>query len=81
MDGTHGRATVEDGGAGLVIQVVCGRDNPLKRGDRALLIDFDPRREVYEVEPVDWLLPEELASVADPTRVEDHLARARERQA
>lgn len=47
-----GQATVEDGGTVLVIAVCCDRASPLKRGDRALIIDFDPVRHAYLVEPV-----------------------------
>jgi len=75
VDGRYGQATLQDGGAGLRLHVVCGRDNPLKRGDSALIIDFDPQREVYEVEPVEWLLPQELGELSDP-RAAEALARA-----
>jgi|SRR5690606_3513621 len=78
VDGRHGQAILEDGGAGLRLHVVCARANTLKRGDRALILEFDPAREVYEVEPVDWLLPEELSALDDPSRAAA-LARAKER--
>lgn len=75
VDGRYGQATLQDGGAGLRLHVVCDRKNPLKRGDRALIIDFDAKREVYEVEPVDWLLPQELGELAEPS-VAQQLARS-----
>ncbi|MEW5738715.1 MAG: hypothetical protein AB1938_07295 [Myxococcota bacterium] len=68
VDAGFGTAVVDDGGAGLNVMVVCGKQNSLKKGDRALLVDFDPAKEIYEVEPVDWLLPEELKALEDPQR-------------
>ncbi len=68
VDGSFGTAHIDDGGAGLNVHVVCGKANTLKKGDRALLVDFDPLKEVYEVEPVDWLLPQEIEALNDPTR-------------
>lgn len=46
-----GQATIEDGGTVLVIQVRCDRPGALARGDKALVIEFDPTREAYVVEP------------------------------
>jgi hypothetical protein len=66
VDGRFGSATLEDGGAGLLLHVVCDKDNTLKRGERALVLAYDAARDAYEVEPVDWLLPEELEHLKDP---------------
>ncbi len=63
-----GHASFEDGGAGLILNVYCAKENGLKRGDQALILGYDPERDVYEVEPVDWLLPEEVAQIQDPRR-------------
>lgn len=63
-----GHATFEDGGAGVILNVVCAKPNELKRGQPALILSYDAERRVYEVEPVDWLLPEELAQLEDPAR-------------
>jgi hypothetical protein len=79
VDATFGTATVEDGGAGLNLHVTCGKPNTLKKGDRALLLEFDPKRDSYEVEPVEWLLPEEVASLEDPERVAQVLSRVRQK--
>jgi hypothetical protein len=68
VDAGFGTATVEDGGAGLNVLVICRKPNQLKKGDRALLVEFDPQKEVYEVEPVDWLLPQEIEALNDPAR-------------
>jgi hypothetical protein len=73
-----GHATFEDGGAGFILNVFCARSNELKRGDPALILGYDPARDVYEVEPVDWLLPEETEQLRDPLRAQA-LARARSR--
>ena len=73
-----GHATFEDGGAGLILNVVCAKTNGLKRGDPALILGYDAERRVYEVEPVDWLLPEELKQLEDPSKAAS-IARARAR--
>jgi hypothetical protein len=56
VDPSFGQATVEDGGTVLVIAVCCDKPDALKRSDRALIIDFDPDRHAYVVEPADGLL-------------------------
>ncbi len=66
VDGGFGQANFEDGGAGLLLHVFCEKANELQRGDRALILGYDPSRDAYEVEPVDWLLPEELQHLKDP---------------
>ena len=66
VDGRFGHATFEDGGAGLLLNVVCDKSNALKRGEKALILGYDAARDAYEVEPVDWLLPEELEHLKDP---------------
>jgi hypothetical protein len=66
VNGKFGHATFEDGGAGLLLHVVCDKDNQLKRGEKALILGYDAAREAYEVEPVDWLLPAELEHLKDP---------------
>jgi hypothetical protein len=73
-----GHATFEDGGAGLILNVVCAKANGLKRGDPALILGYDAERHVYEVEPVDWLLPEEAKQLDDPGKAAS-IARARAR--
>jgi hypothetical protein len=68
VDASFGTAQVEDGGAGLNVHIVCPKPNTLKKGDRALLVEFDAAKDVYEVEPIDWLLPQEIEALNDPTR-------------
>lgn len=68
VDASFGTATVDDGGAGLNVHVVCGKANQLKKGDRALLVEFDAVKDVYECEPIDWLLPQEIEALGDPAR-------------
>ncbi|MFT3709181.1 MAG: hypothetical protein QM817_16180 [Archangium sp.] len=68
VDASFGTAHVEDGGAGLNVHVVCAKPNTLKKGDRAILVDFDSTKNVYEIDPIDWLLPEEIEALNDPTR-------------
>ncbi|PTL80808.1 hypothetical protein [Vitiosangium sp. GDMCC 1.1324] len=66
VDAKFGHATFEDGGAGLILHVVCDKANELKRGQKALILGYDATRDAYEVEPVDWLLPEEVEHLKDP---------------
>lgn len=66
VDGTFGTAHIDDGSAGLNVHVVCHKPNELKKGDRAILIELDAEKGVYEVEPVDWLLPQEIEALKDP---------------
>ncbi len=68
VDASFGTATFDDGGAGLLLRVACPKKNELKKGDRALIIDYDASSDTYEVEPIDWLLPEELEGIKDPAR-------------
>lgn len=70
VDGQFGTATVADGGAGLNVLVRCARENQLKKGDRAVVVDFDEHHNLYDIEPLDWLLPEEVAALDDPARAE-----------
>lgn len=69
VDGTFGTATVGDGGAGLNLHVVCEKANGLKKGDKALIIGFDDSTETWEIEPMDWLEPQELEALNDPERI------------
>lgn len=68
VDGRFGQATMSDGGAGLILNVSCDRPNQLAKGDRALVLGYDAARDTYEIEPVEWLLPEEVAQLDDPAR-------------
>jgi len=45
-----GQANLEDGGAGLIIEIRMDGANNLKRGDRVVLIHWDEAREAFEVE-------------------------------
>lgn len=51
-----GEATLEDGGAGLVVRVRVDGGKPLKRGDLALIIDFNKEEDSFLIEPMDSLL-------------------------
>lgn len=59
VDHRFGTARADDGGAGLILQVRCDGENALRRGDRALVVAFDPRKNAYEVAPVDDMLSSE----------------------
>lgn len=47
-----GEATLEDGGAGLVIRVRVDGGKQLSRGEHALIVDFDRERETFLIEPM-----------------------------
>jgi hypothetical protein len=51
-----GEATLEDGGAGLILRVRVDGESQLKRGDLALIVDFDKEQDSFLVEPMDRLL-------------------------
>jgi hypothetical protein len=47
-----GEATLNDGGAGLVLRVRIEEGKQLGRGEQALIVDYDAERETYLVEPM-----------------------------
>ena len=53
-----GEATLPDGGAGLVVRVRVDGEKQLGRGEQALIVDYDPERETYLVEPMRDVLSE-----------------------
>lgn len=57
VDENFGQANLEDGGTVLVIPVRCDKPGSLRRGSRALVIDFDDVRNAYVVEPQIDMLP------------------------
>lgn len=52
-----GEATLEDGGAGLVLRIRVDGEAAMSRGEHALIVDYDAERETYLVEPISELLP------------------------
>lgn len=56
VDERFGQATIDEGGASHILDVRCDTPGALRRGDRALLVSWDPDREVFGVEPLDALL-------------------------
>lgn len=56
VDASFGQAELDDGGAGLLVQVRCDMANGLKRGSQALIVAYDQEREAFLVEPYDDLL-------------------------
>lgn len=63
VDTEFGQAELDDGQAGMIIQVR-NEGGKLKRGDRALIIDFDRETEAYVVEAYDAMLEDEAAAKA-----------------
>lgn len=57
VDEKFGQASLEDGGAGLILQVRCRPEQNLKKGDRALIVRFDRDDESYRIEPMNRVNP------------------------
>lgn len=74
VDAKFGTGLVEDGGAGLNLHLVCGKQNTIKKGDRVLVLDYDAKADAYDVEPLDWLEPVEQEALKDPQRAAQVLA-------
>lgn len=49
LSGEYGQASVDDGGAGLILQVRLDAPNALKRGDRIVLIEYVEGQNAYRV--------------------------------
>ncbi len=49
VDRDFGQAEIEDGGAGLLVQVRCAEANDLTRGSKALVFDYDSEAGVFHV--------------------------------
>jgi hypothetical protein len=61
VDARYGQAEVEDGGAGLIVQVRSTDPGRLNRGDRALIFDY--KDEVFYVEPLNQALQRDLENL------------------
>lgn len=53
VDAAFGQALCADGGAGLVVSVRYDGPRKLTKGQRAVLVDYDEKRDVFTVEPLD----------------------------
>jgi hypothetical protein len=53
VDKRHGQATLDDGGAGLILQVRVDEGKSVKRGDRVLIVGWDDEKEGFVVEPME----------------------------
>jgi hypothetical protein len=62
----YGQAEVEDGGAGLIVQVRSHDPGRLSRGDRAVIFDY--RDEVFHVAPMDETLRQNLDQLGSRER-------------
>lgn len=52
VDGKFGEGHLDDGAAGLQLQVRCADPDALARDDEALILGWDPATESFEVEPM-----------------------------
>lgn len=70
VDAHFGQAEMEDGGAGLLLHVRCADDdNAFKKGDEALVLEYDAQRDVYLVAPLKGLLSDESSAEKVPALV------------
>ncbi|MGK3987284.1 glycine zipper family protein [Sorangium sp. So ce136] len=79
VDERFGQAVIDEGGASHILDVRSDTPGALRRGDRALLVSWDPGGEVFSVEPLDALLgpPPPLAErVASPAEASPRDAEA-----
>jgi hypothetical protein len=56
VDHRFGQARLDTDGSDLILSVRCPSPNTLKKGATALIIDYDPQKNTYLVEPMDALL-------------------------
>jgi hypothetical protein len=49
VDEHFGEATLQDGGAGLILKIRAGQDNGFKKGDPVVLLDYDRDTNTYRV--------------------------------
>jgi hypothetical protein len=60
-----GEATLEDGGAGVVVRVRVEAGEKLGRGDHAVIVGYDPDKQEFTVAPID----DEIADLSSRKRV------------
>lgn len=51
VDATSGRGEIDDGGSGFIAEIRCDGPDELKRGDQAVVYDYDPLEAVFRVAP------------------------------
>ena len=56
VDAKFGEATLEDGGAGVVVRVRVDGGEKLERGDEALIVAWDEEREAFTVAPMNEVM-------------------------
>lgn len=66
VDSHFGQASAHLGSDDLLFQVRCDADNPLRRGDTALIVHWDDARHAFVVEPLAQRLLESERTVASP---------------
>jgi hypothetical protein len=52
VDDQFGQGTAMIGGDDLLFQIRCAGQNGLKRGDKALIVSFDAKRQAFVIEPL-----------------------------
>ena len=54
MTPSYGQAEVVTDGAPNVINVRSGRSGPLRKGDEAVILEYEPKKNTYVVGRIDW---------------------------
>jgi hypothetical protein len=75
-DSQFGQAEVPAHGAPYLIEVRCDSPNDLKRGDEALLIEWDRQREAFVIEPLAHVMGEGRPAREESEDVAEALAEA-----
>ena len=60
VDQDYGEAVMEDGGAGLILKIRAGADTSFTKGDRVVMLEYQPEKNTYRV-------ISEAEFVGDPT--------------
>lgn len=70
VDGKFGEGHLDDGGAGLQLQVRCADPDALARDDEALILGWDAKTESFEVEPMSSIAgkPQKRGRSGGPSR-------------
>ena len=69
VDDGFGRANVYIEGSELILSIRCPHDNDLSRGDRALILGFNDRDNLYEVEPFDAVLGQQVTPQSESQKI------------
>lgn len=70
VDGERGQGEIDDGAGGITVSIRCA-SGVLTRGDEAVILEADPDKGIYWVEPSRVFLPDVPPAVETPVAVEN----------